>query len=89
MFLPFIENCFKHCDRREPHIDIALHIDDEMVTLRTSNNLDRTKSTITGGVGLQNIKQRMKILYADKHQLHHDIQNDRFNLTCTISLSPN
>ncbi len=88
MFLPFIENCFKHCDRRYPQIDISLHIDEEMVTLSTSNNLDHEKSAIIGGVGLQNIKQRMKILYPNKHQLNYNIHNDRFILTCTINLSP-
>ncbi len=89
MFLPFIENCFKHCDRSNPTISIGFEILNEQITLKTENNLKPSEIQVSGGLGLQNIKQRLEILYPNKHTLNITDGDQQYVISCTINLSPN
>lgn len=76
MFIPFIENAFKH--GLANHISdgfchIRLKIDDRQVVFFIENSKpDRfviQEFRRGGGIGLANIRQRLKLLYPDNHEL--------------------
>jgi len=68
ILLPLIENCFKHCDKTNPIIDIHMTIDKGILDLQTKNNtsIDNKEE---GGLGLNNLKSRLNLIYPDRHQL--------------------
>lgn len=75
LLIPFVENAFKHgLSFREPsHIKIALEIKDSTLYFdvnnslhpRTENDPEKGKS----GIGLENVKQRLQLIYPNRHEL--------------------
>ena len=74
LFSVFLENAFKHgIDYRGPSaIDIKLSIDDRGLTFVVKNpipNSKRDEKDGHSGVGLKNIKQRLDLIYGNRHKL--------------------
>jgi LytS/YehU family sensor histidine kinase len=75
LLIPFVENAFKHgISFREPsHIKVNLEIKDGTLFfdvynskhIKTGNDPEKDKS----GIGLENVKQRLKLSYPNKHEL--------------------
>jgi LytS/YehU family sensor histidine kinase len=81
LFIPFIENAFKHgvSHREESVIKIRMEIDQDQICFFTVNGI--SKSPQTGdmqqhsGIGLDNVKKRLGLLFPGKHELQ--IENDQ------------
>jgi len=73
LLLPFVENAFKHgiSVTKPSEIVIEVHIKQETLHFRVSNTLqEKTNSSLEGsGIGLQNTKRRLNLLYPGKHRL--------------------
>ena len=75
MLLPFVENAFKHgISLNNPsHVKITLQIRDTKLYLDVSNSINKAKENdperLQGGIGLQNVKQRLALLYPGQHEL--------------------
>ena len=74
LLLPFAENCFKHGGPDKEglfRVDIHLHADDQQLVFRVSNSKKSSSEPYkpSGGIGLQNIRQRLALLYPGRHQL--------------------
>lgn len=74
ILIPLVENCFKHCDfdsNPEAFIQIRLEIVGHQLIFNTQNSKNdaNQQKDKTGGVGLQNIKKRLALKYADQHHL--------------------
>ena len=90
LFIPFVENAFKHGNKNTPSpgIVITLIVEGEKIIFEVMNYL-RTgravnKDTV-GGIGLQNIKRRLDLLYKDKHKLDINTRDERFIVKLEIS----
>jgi len=89
LFLPLIENCFKHGlqkDILENPVKIVMLVDKEELVFQTSNKIIDKKEEQQGhgGIGLVNIKKRLELLYPGRHQLH--IAKEPANYIVTISI---
>jgi LytS/YehU family sensor histidine kinase len=79
IIIPFIENSFKYCMGEHSAmgwITISISIADDWITLKVENSkddsIDYTRSSPPGssnGVGLDNVKRRLQLLYPDDHTL--------------------
>jgi LytS/YehU family sensor histidine kinase len=74
LFIPFIENAFKYgiSYRETSLIDISLQIDHNSINFRCANNIVKTgkRTEISNsGIGLENVKKRLNLLFPDKHIL--------------------
>jgi two-component system LytT family sensor kinase len=90
LFIPFIENAFKHStDKRVSNaIEIDIAVKDKEIYFTCSNAMD-TSAQLTqpkSGLGLDLIKNRLKLLYKEHHQLKIDKTNERFIVTLTVKL---
>ncbi|GAB3701125.1 hypothetical protein GCM10027592_28910 [Spirosoma flavus] len=91
MLMPFVENAFKHgtagiglCE-----VNISIKLADEKLHLRVSNSVPRrAKAPISTGVGLENTRQRLEMLYPDTHQLIIRSWPDNHVVDLIIPLQP-
>jgi len=92
LFISFVENAFKHgiSYREKSFIHIALSIDKEGLSFRCSNSVVRAAETARpehSGIGMENIRKRLSLLYPDKHQLKVDKKDASFDVELLIDLS--
>lgn len=76
IFIPFVENCFKHgvTYLKESEINVSIQENNGFVFLRCSNFISHEHSDHPSGVGLENVKKRLILIYGDKYTL--DINDD-------------
>ena len=84
ILLPFVENCFKHCERSDPHIDISVTMKGHTLVLDTTNNYSGSESNTMGGVGLRNARRRLALIYPGKHRLNVQQTNQWYKLSLEI-----
>ena len=79
---PIYENAVKHgvYESTEPiHIFTECKKTDNFLELRITNNFDTTaKSKKGAGIGLKNIKERLKLIYGNPEFLKTTIKDDKF-----------
>lgn len=74
LLIPFVENCFKHAnhhDKENGSVSINLKAENKKLHLTCKNtylDADCIKDK-TGGVGMENVKKRLSLLYPNKHKL--------------------
>lgn len=90
ILLPFAENCFKHGGPGKDgsfRVSIQLHTDENNLTFQLTNSKKQGKITAkaSGGLGLQNIRQRLELLYPGRHGLSIMDLPDTFEVTLKIA----
>lgn len=84
LLLPLVENCFKHgfkssIDHCWIRIDISKTGEWLVVKIENSVSQDRSPGEdINGGIGLNNVKRRLEIVYPEKHVLKIKPEEDTF-----------
>jgi sensor histidine kinase YesM len=90
LFLPLIENCFKHALQQSVHaspISISILIDEQEITFETRNKkATLLRPSTPGGIGLKNVQKRLSLLYPNRHQLLIDEDAENFTVTLSIEL---
>lgn len=91
LFLPLIENSFKHSLQKNlanKWVKLVLAVDEEELIFQTSNPVAQMPKTTedSGGIGIQNVRKRLELLYPGRHQLTlHEAENI-YTVTLTIEL---
>ncbi len=86
LLIPFIENSFKHGLQGSPgevYVHIHIRIEHSAFRFQIENNLgetDRVKPENKGGIGIDNTRQRLKLIYPEKHVLTFGKNNDVFKV---------
>jgi two-component system LytT family sensor kinase len=88
LLVSFVENAFKHISHREHetnYVNIQLSKPNGTMNFMVENSKeDAVALQKGGGIGLQNIKRRLELLYPGKYQL--DIQNSATVYTIQLKL---
>ena len=72
LFIILLENAFKHGVEKlidKSFINIQLNEYDNKITFKINNNFDQSEPPQAAGIGLQNLKQRLNMLYPNTHKL--------------------
>jgi LytS/YehU family sensor histidine kinase len=89
LLLPFAENCFKHGGPGSDglfRINIELRSDAQKLAFRIANSKRQKKTeTPPGGVGLENIRQRLTLLYPNRHRLEITDGAERYEVHLTVN----
>ena len=91
IFLPFVENAFKHgvSATQQSHIDIVILQKDNVLDLTVKNSIinDNSVSLDTNsGIGLVNTRRRLDLLYPGKYKLEIDELNANNEYTVHLIL---
>lgn len=89
LFIPFVENAFKHIshhpDKNEVRINLARH--DNRVEFSVFNTKEsKAVANDHEGIGLKNVKRRLELLYANRHELVIDDRADSYDVHLTLIL---
>jgi tetratricopeptide (TPR) repeat protein len=88
---PFIENAFKHTPKNKKDasfIEIKIAVSGNEILFEVVNHVDENyPSILPGGIGLENVKRRLKLIYRGKHNLKIDSQADYYKVTLNIQLN--
>ena len=92
LFIPFIENAFKHgISNREPSfINISMKIDNQNIDFNVKNSISCTTSNQPEnktGIGLENVKKRLKLLFDDKYTLTINNTENMHEVILQINIS--
>lgn len=92
LFIPFVENAFKHISHHPHKNEVRIRIDkkDDNVELFVFNTKE-SKVTASDhvGIGLKNAKRRLELLYKDQHELVMDDRPDHYEVKLTIQTVEN
>jgi LytS/YehU family sensor histidine kinase len=72
LLLPFLENAFKHgtSDQLEkPWLSVDIAVKDFTMRCKIANSKNEFAPVSEGGIGIQNVKKRLRFLYPDRHEL--------------------
>lgn len=91
LLIPFVENAFKHgtgyaC---QPFIEIKLTVVGDLLVFQVRNKYDRETDVSkdeSSGIGLNNVRSRLALLYPGRHDLIIQTENNLFNVNLTMKL---
>lgn len=88
LFIPFVENAFKHGDLRNPDAPVRIRLYESASDLvfEVSNAISEREKDRTGGIGLANVRRRLPLLYGEEHELKVERGPDRFSTQLKIAL---
>lgn len=68
--IAFVENAFKHGDFKDPNFPLKIIATGNAANLKimVSNKISAHEKDATGGVGLDNVRRRLELLFPDRHQ---------------------
>jgi sensor histidine kinase YesM len=88
IFLPLIENAFKHGVSTTEQSDISIHLvtEKKKLTLTISNTRVRTDKNKSNGLGLANMKKRLELLYAGHYSLNTEEELQTYKTRLILEL---
>ncbi|PLX23430.1 MAG: hypothetical protein C0599_04520 [Salinivirgaceae bacterium] len=89
LFIPFVENVFKHGKKdasEAPGIIIRLEKKDNKLLFTTRNYIKEKQHTENGGIGIENAKRRLHLIYPDLHELEILNQDGVFSVKLTLEI---
>lgn len=92
LLITFLENAFKHGAKgssQNTFIRIDIKVEKNRLSFVVENNkgiIDEVKTGEHNGLGLENVKRQLELLYPGKHLLNIKDQPDRFTVEMQLSL---
>jgi len=87
LLLPLVENAFKYCTRisdKVSTINVKINADEDF-SFAIENPYSEVSNITNGGIGLENLKKRLELIYPDRHSLIIEKKNNLFKVQLTIS----
>ncbi|WP_276499684.1 sensor histidine kinase [Pontibacter litorisediminis] len=90
LLMTLVENAFKHglVSKNEIGIILNLVVQDDALLFSTINNTSQHKRREFGGIGLENLKRRLNLLYAGRHELTFEEKEGTFYATLKLYFKP-
>lgn len=91
LLVPFIENAFKHginAQFGKSWVHIHIKAGARSLLFKSENNKPfkgQTLSKFSGGIGIENTKKRLEIIYPDHYKLNIDENSSTYSVTLEIS----
>ncbi len=88
VFIPFIENAFKHTNNKKliDAINVQIEIGKHQAKFTCKNKVDRSAKANwqSNGLGQDLIKKRLNLLYPERHELNISQQKNSYDVELTI-----
>jgi two-component system LytT family sensor kinase len=88
LLIPFVENAVKHgmdSLAEGAFIELNIYMQDHWLHFYCRNNYKESQQTRKGGIGLENVRKRLQLLYPQRHKL--DIRKEAFIFEVELSIN--
>ncbi|MBN1272737.1 MAG: histidine kinase [Candidatus Aminicenantes bacterium] len=90
LLIPFVENAFKHgiSSKGKGYIHIDVQLNKSNLFFRIENPILGKEESLKkhSGIGLENVKKRLQLLYPGRHSLDISDSEGKFTVNCSITL---
>jgi len=89
LFMPFIENCFKHGTKNNNNINVKINFNRKknFLLFNVENNfIDITNTMTKHGIGVKNVKRRLQLLYKSNFKLRTDLKDNKYVVNLIIPI---
>ena len=88
LLIPFLENSFKHGEiiNGSMQVDLSLKMNNNTLLFKIENSSNNAKGE-KPGIGLENIRKRLEMLYPNDHQLKITHENEKFSVDLQIEIN--
>jgi LytS/YehU family sensor histidine kinase len=91
LLLPFVENCFKHGTSnmlQDPWINLTVELKDMTLVMKLMNGKTSLNVNLQNkqGIGINNVSQRLNLLYKDKYDLQIREEEEVFVVDLKVEL---
>jgi len=89
LLLPFVENCFKHGASKilkNPWISFTIELRDTTLVLKLLNGKTVSNPKLQSGIGINNVRKRLELLYHDNYDLQIRNEEEVFVVDLTVKL---
>lgn len=90
LFIPFLENCFKHLSsysEKDNRVEVKISRKGGRLEAQFSNTFESGKSDNQHeGIGLNNVKRRLELLFPQKHDLEISKSQDMFQVFLRLEI---
>ena len=92
LFLPFIENCFKHGSKKEGKIEVVIgfeNVDHRWLHFSVKNSIDEEgteKVKKKHGIGIKNVERRLELLYSNNFELKSAVEGNYYFVSLKIPI---
>ncbi len=88
LFISFVENAFKHgvSYQHESFVDISLKVVEGKLLFQCANSCFGKSDDQHHGIGLDNIRKRLRLLFGNEYTLSIDEEKERFEVLLIIPL---
>ena len=89
LFISVLENAFKHgvSTHQTSFIHASLCVNDDNIVFTCDNsNFPKKDKNLSGGVGIENTQRRLELLYPQRSEYVHTLQDDIYHVEIKIKL---
>jgi LytS/YehU family sensor histidine kinase len=90
LFLPFIENCFKHGVKDNDKVEVTIsfeNVRNNTLIFKVVNSFDQLPDAdLKQGIGIQNVKRRLELLFKDDYDLNIIIDKNEYRVVLKIPI---
>jgi len=90
LFIILLENAFKHGVenlRENAYVHINLIGGENEIIFSIENNFDPEEQGVEHGIGLENLKRRLELVYPKRHTLVNSVMNDIYKAQLTLKIT--
>lgn len=95
LFIVFVENAFKHLgvvEHTKSRVVVSIKAENDQLTFTCENTMDPLEKAFENleegksGIGLQNVKKRLELIYPEKHVLRFRESDTSYNVTLILNM---
>ncbi len=88
LFLPFVENAFKHGTHplNPCFIHIRIDVDNEHILFHVKNSIISNRKVVKTHIGLENTLRRLELIYPERHTIDIKEEGDVFSVDLKIKI---
>lgn len=92
LLIPFLENAFKHgySINNDFFVKVVLSVENEELMFKVENSINKdreSKNIDSSGIGLENVRKRLDLLYKDEYLLKINKQENVYAISLNIPLN--
>jgi len=86
ILIPFVENAFKHGDLKKDILEISVKTEGNVLYFYQRNKISSHQKDESSGIGIENVKKRLHLIYSEKHHLNIENNGEFFIIHLSIEL---